>query len=123
MIEEYKVNGMAIGQTYIIPNIDKTEERVLNYFEVEQRTPKKVITPILKNLSQTITIIKHIEIYPKFRKKGYGGKLLKEIINKSSGDVVLIAEQALDFLTDWYISNGFEIVGYSHNLPILVLKK
>lgn len=123
MIEEYKVNGMAIGQTYIIPNIDKNEERVNNYFEVEQRTPKKVITPILKSLSPTITIIKHIEIYPKFRKKGHGSKMLKEIIAKSSGDVVLIAEQALDFLTDWYVANGFEVVGYSHNLPILVLKK
>ena len=119
----YTKNGREIGQKYVIANVSKEDERISDYFSIEQRTPLSQVKDVLSKLSETITLIKHIEIYPQFRKKGHGEVLLKEIINESAGDVLLIAETTNDFLVDWYVRSGFEIIGYSSNLPILVFKK
>lgn len=122
-LNEFKIKDIPVGSMEVLYNLPKDSEKFLNYFEVEQRTPKKQLKQVYDQLNDFITIIKHIEIYPKFRKKNLGNKLLDQIIKNSKSDLILIAEIKDNFLLDWYERKGFELIGYSNNLPILIFKK
>lgn len=122
-MKDFIIKGICVGQIYIEKNIDINDEKLIDYLTIEQRLPLKKAKSIINLLPSNITLIKHIEIYEKFRSKGFGSKMLDEIISESNSDLLLISETSNDFLLDFYLKKGFEIIGYCYKLPILLFRK
>lgn len=123
MFIEIKERNLIIGHYDILHNIETSHSSFLNYFEIEQRINEKDLRNLIKKIPNTITVLKYIQIEPEFQNKGFGKKYMQKIIEESSSSILLISELRHGFVLDWYLKLGFEIIGYCHKLPILLLLK
>jgi GNAT superfamily N-acetyltransferase len=122
-INVFKINKLDVGEYILKKNVDVDSNKFDLYFKTEQRVSDSEIEKIKKHFEDRIDIILYIEIYPKFRNKGFGLKMIEQIKSETSNDLVLVAETKTDALVKWYEKLGFNIIGYSHELPIMILKR
>jgi GNAT superfamily N-acetyltransferase len=122
-ISVFKINKLDVGEYILKKNVDVDSNKFDLYFKTEQRASDSEIEKIKKHFEDRIDIISYIEIYPKFRNKGFGLKMIEQIKSETSNDLVLVAETKTESLVKWYEKLGFNIIGYSHELPIMMLKR
>ena len=121
-LKQFFINNIEVGHYILKKSVTLNSNAFDFYFKTEQRMNPESLKKIEPLLPDKFTIVSYLEIDPKFRKKGLGKKLLNEIKSISNQPLVLIAETHDDFLVDWYKKEGFEIIGYCYNLPIMVFK-
>lgn len=120
MDTKFFLDNQEVGFYDVLFNIDKTDEKVLNYFKLQNLNESEMTEIMNKINSPQITILCFIRTFDKFKNSGIGQKMIDEIIKKSHSPILLIAETRFDFLENWYKKNRFEVIGSKSNLPIML---
>ena len=118
-------NEVGFLESYM--NLDKYSDLFAYYFKIEQNISEESFKYIQSKIfSSSVSILVYIETNPQFRKNNIGNQLLKQFIEDSHGDIILICDIEQDFIIQWYETYGFETLNSSkniHPLPIMIRTK
>ena len=121
-INQYNDGGSLEG--YVV---NTNQPQLTNYLK-GQGAPDQLINQLINEFT-TIGIIRNMYIDDKMRGQGHGSDLMDNAIddafNEGAEAIVLVAdihEENSVNLVDWYKNYGFEVIGNTHNDPIMLLR-